>query len=64
MLDTERFEVGWVLMKEEPYPKEIALAIKKIYPEAVKEEPLGAPQPLGEPVSLTFLQMLIMMVIS
>ena len=40
-------------MKEEPHPKERALAMKKIYPDAVKEEPPGAPQPLGEPVSLT-----------
>ena len=40
-------------MKEELHPKERALAMKKIYPDAVKEEPLGAPKPLGEPVSLT-----------
>ena len=40
-------------MKEELHPKERALAMKKIYPDAVKKEPLGAPQPLGEPVSLT-----------
>ena len=53
VLDTERFEVSWVPMKEEPHPKERALAMKKIYPDAVKEEPLGAPEPLGEPVSLT-----------
>ena len=53
VLDTERFEVGWTPMKEEPHPKERALAMKKIYPDAVKEEPLGAPEPLGEPVSLT-----------
>ena len=40
-------------MKEEPHPKERVLAMKKVYPDAVKEEPPGAPQPLGEPVSLT-----------
>ena len=64
VLDTERFEVGWAPMKEEPIPKERALAMKKIYPDAVKEEPPGVPQQLGEPVSLTILRMLIMLVIS
>ena len=53
MLDTERFEIGWVSMKEEPHPKERALTMKKIYPNAVKEEPLGAPKTLCKPVSLT-----------
>ena len=38
-------------MKEELHPKERALAMKKIYPDAVKKEPLGAPQPIGEPIS-------------
>ena len=28
--------------------------MKKIYPDAVREEPPGAAQPLGEPVSVTF----------
>ena len=42
-------------MNEELYPKERVLAMKKIYPDAVKKEPLGAPQPLGEPVSLIIL---------
>ena len=40
-------------MKEEPHPKERALAMKTIYPDAVRGEPPGALQPLGEPVSLT-----------
>ena len=52
VLDTERFEIDRVPMKEEPHQKERALTMKKIYTDTVREEPLGAPQPLVEPVSL------------